>query len=160
MIAAELVGGDAALTRLRAMPEAINASLLRVIAKLGIDLQRSVQQEELSGQALQIRSGSLQSSIDLRLDQSPTAATATVFTDSRYAGIHEYGFAGAVSVGASLRSITQAFGRPIAERIITVRAYRRSMNLPERSFLRSALEEMTPAIRDEVEAALRQAVTE
>jgi len=34
------------------------------------------------------------------------------------------------------------------------------MLLPERSFLRSALEEMAPEIRDEVEAALRDALTE
>jgi hypothetical protein len=34
------------------------------------------------------------------------------------------------------------------------------MNLPERSFLRSALEDMAPAIRDEVEAALAEAVSQ
>jgi hypothetical protein len=32
------------------------------------------------------------------------------------------------------------------------------MALPERSFLRSALEEMGPAIGDEVEAAVREAL--
>jgi hypothetical protein len=34
------------------------------------------------------------------------------------------------------------------------------MDLPERSFLRSALEDMASAIRDEVEASLRETVTE
>jgi hypothetical protein len=33
------------------------------------------------------------------------------------------------------------------------------MELPERSFMRSALEDMDPAIRDEVEAALLEALT-
>jgi hypothetical protein len=32
------------------------------------------------------------------------------------------------------------------------------MNLPERSFLRSALDDMAPAIRDAVEATLRETV--
>jgi hypothetical protein len=32
------------------------------------------------------------------------------------------------------------------------------MDLPERSFLRSALEDMTPTIREEVEAALAEAI--
>jgi len=34
---------------LRAIPDAINAGLARAIAKLGIDLQRKVQEDELSG---------------------------------------------------------------------------------------------------------------
>jgi hypothetical protein len=34
------------------------------------------------------------------------------------------------------------------------------MDLAERSFLRSALEDMTPEIGDEVEAAIREAVTQ
>jgi hypothetical protein len=34
------------------------------------------------------------------------------------------------------------------------------MDLPERSFLRSALEDMRPAIRERVEAALAEAVSQ
>jgi hypothetical protein len=55
--------------------------------------------------------------------------------------------------------MTEAFGRPISEKTINVRAYRRRMDLPERSFLRSALEDMDPAIREEVGAALLEALT-
>ena len=160
MITAHLVGDERALARLRDMRAAINSGLVRAITKLGIDLQRKVQQDELTGQMLAARSGSLKSSIDLRVDQGATAVTATVFTDSVYAGAHEYGFAGTVNVRASLRRITEAFGRPISGKIINVRAHSRRMDLPERSFLRSALEDMTPAIRDEVEASLRETVTE
>ncbi len=148
------------LARLRTMPGAINSGLVRAITKLAIDLQRKVQQDELTGQMLAARSGSLKSSIDLRVDQSAGVVTATVFTDSAYARAHEYGFAGRVNVRASLRRITQAFGRPISGKTISIRAHSRRMDLPERSFLRSALEDMTPAIRDEVEAALRDTVTE
>jgi len=66
----------------------------------------------------------------------------------------------AADVKASLRRITKAFRRPIAEKSVGVPPYRRKMALPERSFLRSALEEMAPTIRSDVETALRQAVTE
>lgn len=148
------------LMRLREMPVAINSGLARTITKLGIDLQRNVQQNELTGQMLAARSGSLRSSIDLRVDQSATELTATVFTESPYARAHEYGFAGTVNVRASLRRITEAFGRPISGKTISVRAHSRSMDLPERSFLRSALEDIAPAIRDGVEVALRESVTE
>ncbi len=133
MITAHLVGDERVLARLREMPVAVHSGLVRAITKLGIDL---------------------------RVDQSATVVAATVFTDSAYARAHEYGFAGTVNVRASLRRITESFGRPISGKTISVRAYSRRMDLPERSFLRSALEDMAPAIRDEVEASLRETVTE
>ena len=160
MITAYLVGDEQLLERLRGLPDAINSELLRGITQLGIELQRAVQQDKLSGQVLRSRTGSLKSSIDLRVDQSGGAIAASVFTDSRYAGVQEYGFAGTVSVRASLRRIREAFGRPIAEKTISVRAYDRRMDLPERSFLRSALEDMMPAIREGVEAALAETVSQ
>jgi phage gpG-like protein len=160
VISACLVDDEQVLERLRALPEAVNSRLLGAITRLGFELQADVQQDKLSGQVLRSRTGSLRSSIDFRVDQSGSTLTATVFTDSRYAAAQEYGFTGTVSVRASLRRIREAFGRPIAEKTISVRAYNRRMDLPERSFLRTALEDMTPAIRDEVEAALADAVSQ
>lgn len=159
MIAAHIIGDGEVLTRLRAIPDAVNSGLARAITKLGIDLQSKVQQDKLSGQVLAVRSGSLKSSIGMRIDQSTAGITATIFSDSNYARAHEFGFSGTVDVRASLRNIKEAFGRPISEKTINVQAHRRRMNLPERSFLRSAMEEMAPAISDEVEAAVREAVT-
>ena len=160
MITAYLVGDQQLLDRLRALPDAINSGLVRSITQLGIDLQRNVQQDKLSGQVLKSRNGVLKSSVDLRVEQSARSVTTSVFTDLRYGAAQEYGFAGTVIVGASLRRIREAFGRPIAEKTISVRAFNRRMDLPERSFLRSALEDMTPAIRKGVEAALAEAVSQ
>ena len=160
MISASLVGDQQALERLRALPEAVNSRLLGAINRLGIELQQDVKQDKLSGQVLTSRTGSLRSSIDFRIDQSGSTFTAMVFTDSRYAAAQEYGFVGTVSVRASLRRIREAFGRPISEKTISVRAYDCRMNLPERSFLRSALKDMTPAIHDGVETALADAVSQ
>jgi len=160
VITAYLVGDEQLLERLRALPDAINSGLLRGMTQLGIELQRHVQEDKLSGQVLRSRTGSLKSSIDLRVDQSSGAITASIFSDSRYAGVQEYGFAGTVSVRASLRRIREAFGRPITEKTISVRAYDHRMDLPERSFLRSALEDMAPAIRDKVEAVLAAEVSQ
>ena len=114
MITAYLVGDQQMLERLRALPDAINSGLLRAITQLGIALQRDAQQNKLSGEVLSSRTGSLRSSIDLQVDQSGPI-TASVFSNSRYARVHEYGFAGTVSVRASLRRIREAFGRPIGE---------------------------------------------
>ena len=159
MITAYLVGDEQLLERLRALPDAINSGLARSITQLGIDLQRNVRQDKLSGQVLRSRTGALKSSIDLRVDQGARIVSASVFTDLRYGAAQEYGFAGTVSVGASLR-IREAFGRPIAEKTISVRAHNRRMDLPERSFLRSGLEDMTPAIRAAVEAGVAEATSQ
>jgi phage gpG-like protein len=160
VITAFLTGDEEALARLRAIPDVINAGLARAIAKLGFDLQQKVQQDELSGQVLSARSGALRSSIGVEIEQGPQRITARIFSDSDYAAAHEFGFSGEVNVRASLRQIREAFGRPIAEKMIAVRAHSRTMLLPERSFLRSALEQMGPEIRDEVDAALHEALTE
>ncbi len=159
MITAVLVGDEKVLARLRSMPDTASAGLARAIARLGVDLQRSVQQDKLSGQSLKIRSGLLKASIDLQLEQNGGTMSATVSTDLDYARAQEYGFAGTVNVRASLRRVTEAFGRPIAEKTISVRAYSRRMDLPGRSFLRSALDDMAPQIQAGIDEALRAAVT-
>jgi hypothetical protein len=160
VITAYLVGDEQMLSRLRAIPDAVSSGLARAITTLGINLQRNVQQDKLSGQALADRTGALQSSIDLRIDQSLNTVAATVFTNLDYAHAQEYGFSGTVNVRASLRRIREAFGRPIAEKTISVRAHSRRVDLAEHSFLRSALDDMTPEIRDGVEAAIREALTQ
>jgi phage gpG-like protein len=160
VITAYLVGDHQLLERLRSLPETIGSRLVGKITELGIELQRNVQQERLSGQVLNTRSGALRSSIDLRIDRSAARVTASVFTDLRYGAAHEYGFAGTVGVKDGLRRIKEAFGRPIAEKLISVRAHERRMNLPERSFLRSALDDMTPAISEAVDAALAEAASQ
>jgi hypothetical protein len=158
VITAHLIGDEQVLSRLRALPDSIGLGLVRAITKLGIELRRKVQQDKLGGQILTERTGALQSSIDLRIDQAAGSIAATVFTTSRYGRAQEYGFSGTVNVGASLRRIKEAFGRPIAEKTISVRAHSRRVDLAEHSFLRSALEDMAPVIRDEVDAAVREAV--
>lgn len=159
MISANLVGDAAALDRLRAMRNAAGSGVARAIAKLGVDLQNNVQQNKLSGQVLQVRSGLLRQSIAAQIDQSNTMVSASVCTDLAYAAAQEYGFAGSVNVRASLRQIKEAFGRPIAAKSVSVGAHSRRMDLPQRSFLRSALDDMTPDISADIEDALREALS-
>jgi hypothetical protein len=151
MITARLVGDDAVLAWLRATPDLAASGLARAITALGIELQRKIQVGELTGQTLAARQGSLRSGTNLQLDQSDDRIAATVSSDSEYARAHRYG---AVGVGARLRRITKAFARPRPRGAIKVRSDRRRVDAPKGSFLSSALEDMDPAIRDEVEAAL------
>lgn len=159
MISASLVGDSTVLDRLRQIPEVARQGVARAVAQLGIDLQNNVQQNKLSGEVLRVRSGTLRQSIMLQTDQSGTALTATVWSNLDYAAAQEYGFSGTVSIRAALRQIKEAFGRPIAAKTVSVRPYRRRMDLPERSFLRSALGDMTPDISAGIEDALRTAIS-
>ena len=141
------------------MREAANQSIARAVTTLGTQLQNNIQQNKLSGQVLHARSGALRQSIAVHVDQNDTGVRATVSSDLSYAAAQEYGFAGTVNVRASLRQIKQAFGRPIASETISVSAHSRRMNLPERSFLRSALDDLTPDISAGIENALREALS-
>jgi phage gpG-like protein len=154
MIAIEIIGDDRLVARLEAMPGRLHAGVARAVTRLGLALQRRVQAEKLSGQVLKVRTGSLRSSINTRIENTATAISAVVGTNIAYGRVHEYGFDGTVQVRAHLRQITEAFGRPIAPTTVGMRAHSRHIRLPERSFLRSALAEMAPRI----EAELREAV--
>jgi phage gpG-like protein len=159
VISASLVGDGVLLDRLRQMPGDARAGVARAIAQLGVDLQNNIQQNKLSGAVLRVRTGSLRQSILVQIDQSDTATTATVSSNLGYAAAQEYGFSGTVNVRAGLRQIREAFGRPIAAKTVSVRGYSRRMDLPERSFLRSALDDMTPDISADIEDALREAIS-
>jgi hypothetical protein len=155
VITARLTGDDAVLAWLRAIPDAVASGLVRAITTLGIELQRKLQEHELANQTLAPCSGSLSNS--LQIDQSDDRIAATVTTGSDCTQAHEYGF-GAADVAASLRHVKKAFRRPIPRKAISLQSYHRRIEVPEPSFLYSALEDMDPAIRDEVEAALREAL--
>jgi hypothetical protein len=155
MITARLIGDDAVLAWLRAIPDLAASGLARAITTLGIELQRKIQEGQLTGQTLAARSGSLGSGTNLQLDQTDDRIAATVSSDSGYAHAHGYG---AVGVGAKLRRITKSFARPRPRNAIKVPSDRRPVGAPKGSFLSSALEDMDPAIRAEVEAALREAL--
>jgi hypothetical protein len=156
MIVARLVGDDAVLAWLRATPDLAASGLARAMTTLGIELQRKIQENQLTGQTLAARSGSLGSSISLQLDQSDDRIAVTVSSDNEYVHAHGYG---AVGVGAKLRRITKAFARPRSKKAINVQSDRLRIEVPKPSFLSSALEDMDPAIRYEVEAALCEALT-
>jgi hypothetical protein len=153
MITAHLVGDDAVLAWLRATPDLAASGLARAITRLGIELQRKIQEGELTGQTPAARQGPLGSGTNLQLDQSDDRIAVTVFSDSEHAHAHRYG---AVGVGAKLRRITKAFARPRPRKAINVQPDRRGIDVSRPSFLCSALEGMDPAIRDEAEAALRE----
>ena len=158
MISARLAGDDAAQRRLKALGETAGNGIARAITKLGIELRNAVQQDKLSGQVLRPRSGSLRGGIAVRMDQSRTRVSATVYSNVVYAAAQEFGFAGRENVRTSLRRVTMAFGHPITPVTVDANAYSRRLDLPERSFLRSSLDDMASRIGTAVDDGLREAL--
>jgi phage gpG-like protein len=157
MIAAAMAGGDALAAKLEAMPEKVAAALRIEAARLGDELRAAVVRN-LSGGVLQQRTGRLAASIGVAVERNGAAVSAVVGTDVPYAAIHEYG--GMIPAREILPQGARALAFPWQGR---ARFFKRvelpPVQMPERSFLRSALAEMAPEIRAAMAAAVGRAVT-
>jgi phage gpG-like protein len=150
-----LIGGAEAVAKLGAIPAKLRGELDQGIGRLALRAQAAVQ-EKLSGEVLNARSGRLRSSINV----APSASGLTLSSSVPYAAVHEYGFKGVQNVRQSLRIVKQAFGRPISPIETVVRVHSRKVDLPERSFFRSALRELedSGAVATEMSGAIGRAI--
>ncbi len=157
MIAATLIGAREVAQLLAAVPTAVQDSLLRRIVRLTADLQRHVVEDKLAGQALAIRSGGLRRSIAQAIEEQRGEILGRVGLEGSvpYGAIHEFGGrtpAHAIQPG---RARVLAFGKD-GKTVFAARVAHPGSAIPERSFLRTALAELTP----EIHAALAAAVAE
>ena len=84
-----------------------------------------------SGKTLTL-SGQLRASVH----SIASAARVEVGTNKIYAGVHNDGFDGTVTVPTHSRTIDEAFGRPLKAPVtFTVSSFERAMNIPQREFL-------------------------
>lgn len=159
MFTVELVGDTAVQARFDALPGAVSNELRRTILAIVLDLQSKIQREKLQGQVLQHRTGKLSRSIEEAVNADPQSTVGRVFSNGTapYAAAHEYGFHGEESVKSFTRKQTMVFGRPIDPIIVTVQAFTRQMNLPERSFMRSTLSENAADIERKLTEAVARA---
>jgi len=157
MLKAQIIGGQAAANHLRGVAPNIVTALDKRIMALTYKLQGKVKSDKLTGQVLNVKTGRLRRSINARFEGQGTGTSAGyVGTNVVYARAHEYGCTDAVNVKEHLRMQVMAFGKSINPKQVTVRAHQMKMNFPERSFLRSALDQMRPEVLEQ----LQQAVTE
>lgn len=150
-----LVGDTQLVVRLRNLPTAIANALRGKVEALTIKLQAHIIVDKLSGQVLNKRSGDLKASIQRKIEATVYAVYGIVYSsgDVKYAAAHEYGFHGTVEVKQHMR--TMVFGKEAAMPF-AVGPYAMRMNLPERSFMRSSLEDM----REEITVGLKDAAVE
>jgi phage gpG-like protein len=158
---AQAQGLDELIVRLRTMGGEVRRRLLVAVTREAIALEGVVKADKLSGQVLRNVTGRLRSSIHHEVEAEETHIVGIVganMAKARYAAFHEYGFHGAEQVAEHIRTIHQAFGRPITPREVLVRAHSRAIDYPGRSYLRSTLAERADGIRARIEAAGREGV--
>ena len=108
------------------LPPQVIEAVAKKVRALTVNLQRHIVADKLQGQVLRHRSGALGRSITTEVSTSGATTTGEVFSagDVKYAAIHEFGFHG-------VESCLSVLGKP----------FTRQVDLPERSFMRSSLED-------------------
>ncbi len=157
MFALQLDGLKEADARLTAYPAALTAALSAKAAELAAALADMVKNDKLSGAVLNTRSGALRDSIAASVSTDADGVLASVGSegDVKYAAIQEYG--GKTSAHEILPVKAEALAFVIGGAQVFARRVEHPGSLiPERSYLRSSLDDM----RDEIVAALADAATE
>ena len=157
MFALQLDGLKEADARLTAYPAALTAALSAKAAELADALADMVKNDKLSGAVLNTGSGALRDSIAASVSADADGVVASVGSegDVKYAAIQEYG--GKTSAHEILPVKAEALAFVIGGAQVFARRVEHPGSLiPERSYLRSSLDDM----RDEIVAALAEAATE
>ena len=149
MITASIIGGEELLVRLAGIGDTVRSTLARTVQEAAIKLQATIKEDKLSGQVLNVRTGRLRRSINQRVEASGSRVMGYVGTNVEYARFHEYGYRGTMTIRDFMR-------RSKSGKESLVRGHTRKVNLPARSFMRSALDEM----RDEIASGIARAVQE
>jgi len=122
------------------------------IARQTLELVRHVKENKLTGQVLKVRTGTLRRSVAHTISSSSSSVTGTVSTPLVYAPIHEFGGTIPARIIAAKRAQALKFsvgGKTLFRRAVSIPA----VKMPERSFLRSALEDRKAAIEADLQRA-------
>lgn len=158
MLKIEFIGDKEVASKLKELEPKIYNSLLSTITKLSIQLQAKIKSEKLTGQVLKTRTGTLRRSINYRVDKTPSEIIGRVGIGAdaaKYGIMHEFGLRGTENVRSHLRTIKKVWGKSISPKQISVRSHTRTVNYPERSFMRTALAEMRPIIQNDISKAVK-----
>ena len=158
MFALTLDGLEDASARLEAYPAALAAALDAKAAELAAALVDLVQNDKLSGAVLNLRSGALRDSIvaSISADADGVVASVDSVGDVKYAAIQEYGGKTSAHEILPVKAQALAFVAGGAQRFARRVEHPGSL-IPERSYLRSSLDDMRDDILDALAAAAADA---
>lgn len=159
MIKAVIVGDPNKVPRyiLNKFPQ-IQGAVRISMARLVLKLARKIKEEKLSGQVLRNKTGTLRRSISQSVSGTETTTEGKVSTNIEYARIHEFGGKTSPHVILPKRGKALAFNWK-GQDVVFAKVNHPGSLIPERSFMRTALEEMRPEILQEFNNAIAEVVS-
>lgn len=160
MIVNVTITGDRQLIgRLRSMPQAVQQALYVKLLALSLKMEALVKTGKLNGQVLNRITGALARSIHSKVDRDVQSVIARVYSsgDVKYAGIHEFGGRTAAHIIEPKKASVLAFSGKNGM-VFTKRVNHPGSKMPERSFLRSSLHDMSTEISRGMKEAVVKAV--
>lgn len=153
-VSVRVSGLEAAVSRVAGLPARLHAGLVTTVTRETLELQRHVVEDKLSGQVLNVRTGTLRRSITQQVVDAGGTIVGRVGTNLRYGLAHEFGATiqhpGSVPRRAKALHWIAASGASVFA--MSTRPH--VIRLPERSFLRSALADRRAAFVAAVRATL------
>lgn len=162
-ITSRVIGTAEVAAKLHRVGGVVHTALVQIITRLGMELMAYVKEDKLSGQVLNVRTGRLRRSINLKVyggaEGDGRSVYASVGTNVEYAAIHELGGRTKPHVIEARRAQALAFVIG-GELVFRKRVNHPGSNMPERSFLRSALADKRAYILEQLEAGVQKAARE
>lgn len=148
-------GDQELIAKLGAMPDNVRKELRREVNYLAIKMLQMIQ-GKLRGPVLNYVTGQLFRSIQERVTETTNSITARLFSagDVVYAGIHEYGGTINIPEIRPVNAMALRFSPGGGEAIFRMWARAHTVHMPERSYMRSSLDDM----RQEIVEGMREAV--
>jgi phage gpG-like protein len=156
MLQLSLEGQQALAERLGVLPDRLRAALAEKADALAQNLFSQVVGVNLSGGVLNARSGALRDSIQVALSQQDDRIDAEIFSngDAPYAAIQEFGGKTAAHEILPDKARVLAFVAN-GKQLFARRVQHPGSQIPERSYLRSALEEQGENILQDLTEIVR-----
>lgn len=156
-----IVGDKEIIARFKSMPAAVQSSLFQKVSFLTLKLEAYIKKNKLSGQVLNRKSGRLLRAINSRVSQSALAVWGFVFVsaDVPYAGIHEFGGRTNAHLIVPKKASVLAF-TSAGKQLFAARVNHPGSTMPERSYMRSSLRDMSTEISLGMKEAIIKGVQE
>jgi len=158
MLSISLQGDQALIAKIGRMPDSLYRAMKAKLLALALKLQRKIVTEKLSGQVLHKRTGALASSIDHKwISESKNNLIIAVgsLKSVPYAAIHEFGGTTRPHIIEPVKAEVLAFVAGGKQRFAKI-VHHPGSKIPERSYIRSSLEEM----KDEIVEGIKEAGVE
>jgi phage gpG-like protein len=158
MLTVRTTGIEAAAAKHAGLKAAMHAELLATVQRETLALQRHVVEDKLSGQVLNVRTGTLRRSITQEVKESPGVIVGSVGTNLGYGLAHEFG-ATIQHPGSVARRAKALHWVAAGQDVFAAWTRPHTIKLPERSFLRSALADRRDAFITAVKEAIRRVLS-